>query len=144
VDDLTGSLIRLGLLAAGALLVAAFLAVTPSHRMWFSGLGASTMYAYLLHGFVVKVTERFHDALDSPRGIASMILFGAALATLLCTGPVRRAAKWAVEPDVSWAFTRLRRPAERKSMQEDSSPSISSFVGNYESGIRPGDVSREM
>ncbi len=144
VDDLTGSLIRLGMLAAGALLVAAFLAVTPRRRMWFSGLGASTMYAYLLHGFFVKVTERFHDALVNPLGVASMILFGVALATLLCTGPVRRATRWAVEPDVSWAFTRLRRPAERKSPKENSLSQISSFAGNRESGIRPGDVGREM
>ncbi|MGV9773664.1 acyltransferase family protein, partial [Streptosporangium sp. NPDC003464] len=60
VDDLTGSLVRLALLASGALLVAAFLAVTPSRRTWYSGLGMATMYAYLLHGLVVKVAERFY------------------------------------------------------------------------------------
>lgn len=144
VDDLTGSLIRLGLLAMGALLVGAFLAVTPRRRTWFSGLGAATMYAYLLHGFVVKVTERFHDALVNPAGVAMIILFGAVLATLLCTGPVRRMARWAVEPDVSWAFTRLRRPPERKQGQENSLPPISPFTVNSESGIRPGNVGREM
>ncbi|MEV0972741.1 acyltransferase family protein [Microtetraspora glauca] len=110
VDDLTGTLIRLAMLATGALLVMAFLAVTPAGRTWFTGLGAATMYAYLLHGFVVKVTERYNDVLVAPLGVAVMILFGVVLSAVLCTAPVRRLFRWAVEPDVSWAFTRLRRP----------------------------------
>ncbi|OPG12762.1 acyltransferase family protein [Microbispora sp. GKU 823] len=114
VDDLTGTLIRLAMLAVGALLVMAFLAVTPGRRTWFTGLGAATMYAYLLHGFVVKVAERFHDALVNPLGVAAMAVLGAVLAALLCTSPVRRAFRWAVEPDVSWAFTRLRRPGKKE------------------------------
>ncbi|GAA0383490.1 acyltransferase family protein [Microbispora corallina] len=113
VGDVTGTLIRLAMLAAGALLVAAFLAITPSRRTWFSGLGGATMYAYLLHGFAVKVAERFHSSLVNPVGVAAMIVFGVVLATVLCTPPVRRLFKWAVEPDISWAFTRLRRPGGR-------------------------------
>ncbi|GAA2850707.1 acyltransferase family protein [Streptosporangium fragile] len=112
VDDLTGSLIRLGMLAVGALLVAAFLAVTPSRRTWYSGLGAATMYAYLLHGLVVKVAERFYgDWAETVPGVVAVALFGVGLAALLCTGPVRRVTRWAVEPEMSWAFTRIRRPA---------------------------------
>ncbi|GAB3131494.1 acyltransferase family protein [Microbispora hainanensis] len=114
VDDLSGTLIRLALLAAGALLVAAFLAVAPSRRTWFTGLGAVTMYAYLLHGFVVKVAERFHDVLVNPLGVTAMAVSGVGLAALLCTPPVRRVFRWAVEPGVSWAFTRLRRPGRRE------------------------------
>nr|WP_221473124.1 acyltransferase family protein [Planomonospora venezuelensis] len=111
VDDLTGSLIRLGMLAAGVVLVAAFLAVTPSRRTWYSGLGAATMYAYLLHGFVVKVAERFYgDWAETVPGVAAVAAAGVGLAALLCTPPVRRVARWAVEPRMSWAFTRLRRP----------------------------------
>ncbi|MFC4011607.1 acyltransferase family protein [Nonomuraea purpurea] len=104
VDDLTGTLIRLGLLLAGAVLVAAFLAVTPARHTWFSGLGTATMYAYLLHGFVVKVAERLG------LGLPLSILLGVATATLLCTPLVRRLFHWAVEPRMSWAFTSLRRP----------------------------------
>ncbi|WP_433249205.1 acyltransferase family protein [Streptosporangium sp. CA-135522] len=112
VDDLTGSLIRLALLAAGALLVAAFLAVTPSRRTWYSGLGTATMYAYLLHGLVVKIVERFYgDWAATLPGVVVVALFGAGLAALLCTEPVRRVTRWAVEPRMSWAFTRLRKPA---------------------------------
>ncbi|MEV8630814.1 acyltransferase family protein [Streptosporangium sp. NPDC051023] len=112
VDDLTGSLIRLGLLAAGALLVAAFLAITPSRRTWYSGLGMATMYAYLLHGLVVKVAERFYgNWAETVPGVVAVSAFGVVLAALLCTPPVRKLTSWAVEPKMSWAFTRLRRPA---------------------------------
>ncbi|GAA1268702.1 membrane protein [Planotetraspora silvatica] len=113
VDDLSGSLIRLALLLTGALLVAAFIAITPRRRMWFTGLGAATMYAYLLHGFVVKVVERFYGRLDNPLGVMLVIVFGVVLATVLCTPPVQRLTRWAVEPNMSWAFTKLRRPESR-------------------------------
>ncbi|RVX47706.1 fucose 4-O-acetylase-like acetyltransferase [Nonomuraea polychroma] len=105
VDDLTGTAIRLGLLVAGAVLVAAFLAVTPARRTWFSGLGATTMYAYLLHGFVVKVAERFDLGLPLSIGL------GLVAATVLCTPPVRKLFHWAVEPRMSWVFTPLRKPS---------------------------------
>ncbi|MEU1384665.1 MULTISPECIES: acyltransferase family protein [unclassified Nonomuraea] len=105
VDDLTGTAIRLGLLAAGAVLVAAFLAVTPARRTWFSGLGSATMYAYLLHGFVVKGAERLG------LGLPLSLLLGVLTATLLCTPWVRGLFRWAVEPRMTWAFTPLRRPA---------------------------------
>ncbi|GAA5057852.1 fucose 4-O-acetylase-like acetyltransferase [Thermocatellispora tengchongensis] len=112
VDDLTGSAIRLGLLAAGALLVAAFLAVTPSRTTWYSGLGAATMYAYLLHGFVVKVFERFYgDWAETLPGVTAVALSGIGIAAVLCSPPVRRVTRWAVEPELQWAFTRIRRPA---------------------------------
>ncbi|GII86658.1 membrane protein [Sphaerisporangium siamense] len=110
VGDLAGSLIRLGMLAAGAVLVAAFVAVTPSRRTWYSGLGMATMYAYLLHGFVVKIFEPFGRELATPLGVTLMSLLGVVLATVLCTPPVRRLFRWAVEPDTSWAFTLIRRP----------------------------------
>ncbi|MEO3871684.1 acyltransferase family protein [Nonomuraea sp. B12E4] len=105
VDDLTGTAIRLALLVAGAVLVAAFLAITPARHTWFSGLGSATMYAYLLHGFVVKIAERLE------LGLFLSTVVGLVAATLLCTPPVRRLFHWAVEPRMSWAFTSLRRPA---------------------------------
>jgi fucose 4-O-acetylase-like acetyltransferase len=111
VDDLTGTAMRLALLAAGALLVFAFLAVTPTRRTWYSGLGAATMYAYLLHGFVVKTVERYYtDWAQTPLGLLAVTALATATATVLCTPPVRRLFHWAVEPRMSWAFTRLRRP----------------------------------
>ncbi|GIH27485.1 membrane protein [Acrocarpospora phusangensis] len=110
VDDLTGSAIRLALLVVGALLVAAFLAVTTSRRTWFTALGAVTIYAYLLHGFAVKVIERFHDYLVNPLGVALMLVVAVGLTAVLCTPFVRKLTRWAVEPDMSWAFNRRARP----------------------------------
>ncbi|MDH2426604.1 acyltransferase family protein [Sphaerisporangium sp. TRM90804] len=115
VNDLAGSAIRLGLLTAGAALVLAFLAVTPSRRTWYSGLGAATMYAYLLHGFVVKAVEPYYGGLRTPAGVALVIVLGVGLTVLLCSPAVRRLTGWAVEPDTSWAFTKIRRPRSRPS-----------------------------
>jgi hypothetical protein len=49
--------------------------------------------------------------MSTPAGVALAVLLGVAVATLLCTPPVRRLTRWAIEPDTSWAFTALRRPA---------------------------------
>ncbi|MFC6080326.1 acyltransferase family protein [Sphaerisporangium aureirubrum] len=112
VDNLTGSAMRLGMLMAGATLLCAFLAITPSRRTWYSALGAATMYAYLLHGFFVKVFQVYAKEMSTPAGVALAVLLGVALATLLCTSPVRRLTRWAIEPDTSWFFTALRRPTK--------------------------------
>ena len=94
--------IRLGLFALGALMVATVLALIPGRRLWFTALGAVTMYPYLLHGLVVKVAERvgIHGAAAAGGPLAALALTAGAvgLALLLTTPPVRRAARWAVEP----------------------------------------------
>ncbi|MGI8334187.1 acyltransferase family protein [Actinomadura scrupuli] len=113
-SNVTGTAMRLGLLVAASVLVAAFLAVVPRRRTWFTSLGGATLYAYLLHGFVTKLAAYlgWYDAraLHTVPGVLAVAAAGAVLATLLCTPPVRRAMHWALEPDMSWAFTALRRP----------------------------------
>jgi fucose 4-O-acetylase-like acetyltransferase len=114
VNNLTGSVVRLGLLAGAAILVAAFLTLVPAERTWFTGLGGATLYAYLLHGFFTKLMEYMHwyDAsfLHTLPGVVAVGASGALLATLLCSPPVRKVMHWALEPDMSWAFVPLRRP----------------------------------
>jgi fucose 4-O-acetylase-like acetyltransferase len=114
VGEVVGTAMRMGMLAASLLLSAAFLALVPTRLTWFSGLGAATLYAYLLHGFPVKLVHYEHwdraAWLHGPAGIAVAAVLGAALAIVLTTPPVRRALRWAVEPTISWAFTPLRRP----------------------------------
>jgi fucose 4-O-acetylase-like acetyltransferase len=114
VDDLTGSAMRLGLLAGAAVLVAAFLTLVPAGPTWFTGLGGATLYAYLLHGFFTKLMEYmgWYDAafLHTLPGVSGMAAAGAVLAAVLCTAPVRRFTRWALEPRMTWAFVPLRRP----------------------------------
>ena len=47
VSNLTGGVMRLGMLLAGATLVAAFLAVVPSRHRWYTRFGGATMACLL-------------------------------------------------------------------------------------------------
>jgi fucose 4-O-acetylase-like acetyltransferase len=108
VDDLTGTAMRVGLLVAATVLVAAFLAVVPARRRWFTGLGAATLYVYLLHGVPVKLAAYLgwydHPVVHSVGGVAVAAAAGAVVAVALATPPVRRATRWLVEPRMRWAF----------------------------------------
>jgi fucose 4-O-acetylase-like acetyltransferase len=110
VSDLTGAVMRLGMLLAGATLVAAFLAIVPARRMWFTRLGTATMYAYLLHGFGTKLMEArgWYDPswLHTVPGVVVAMTASAGFAMLLMTAPVRRVTRWAVAPTLDWAFTK--------------------------------------
>ncbi|MDI5965967.1 acyltransferase family protein [Streptomyces sp. SL13] len=100
--DLRYIAVRLALFAVSAVLAAAALALVPGRRVWFTALGALTMYPYLLHGLVVKVAERLgvHSAAAAGGPLAALALTAGAvcLALLLTTPPVRAVARWAVEP----------------------------------------------
>ncbi|MEU0333350.1 acyltransferase family protein [Streptomyces sp. NPDC006193] len=104
----TGPLMTLAMFGCALLLTACFLAWVPSRRTWFTALGAGTLYGYLLHGFVVKsclyagwfdVAERHGAA-----GALVVTVLAAAAVTLLCTKPVQRVFRFAMEPKMEWAF----------------------------------------
>ncbi|MFI6518871.1 acyltransferase family protein [Spirillospora sp. NPDC050679] len=114
VDNVTGTLMRLAMFACAFVLVAAFLTLVPKRRTWFTALGATTLYAYLLHGFVTRFLQ-FFDLWGMPWmntwwGIAIIIVCAAVVGTLLCSKPVVKVMSWALEPKLKWAFTGLRRP----------------------------------
>jgi fucose 4-O-acetylase-like acetyltransferase len=117
VDDLTGTLMRVGLLLASAALTAAFLAIVPARHRWFTSLGAATLYAYLLHGFVIRIAQYlgwYRIAwLHTPSGVAVTAAAGAVLAVVLCLPPVRLLTRWVIEPGMDWAFTPMSRPRTR-------------------------------
>ncbi|MEW2545263.1 acyltransferase family protein [Streptomyces sp. NPDC047002] len=105
----TGPVMELGLFCCSLVLTACFLAWVPGRSMWFTVLGTGTICGYLLHGFVIK-TAGFagvfddHPWLSAPAGEAVVSVTAAVVVTLLCTPPVRRAFRWAVEPEMAWAF----------------------------------------
>ena len=92
-------------MAAAALLTVAFLAVVPARRTRFTRLGAATMYAYLLHGFVTLYLS-YQDWYYRISGwqVLEVTLGCVAVTVALTTAPVRSAFRWVVEPRLDWMF----------------------------------------
>lgn len=120
-----GPVMVLAMFACSLLLTACFFAWVPRRRMWFTALGAGTLYGYLLHGFVVKFADYegwFRPAaLHSPLGELLVTVLAGAAVTLLCTRPVQRVFHCVMEPRMDWAFkqdaaelARARMPKERE------------------------------
>ncbi|MEU6084645.1 acyltransferase family protein [Streptomyces sp. NPDC047108] len=106
----SGAVMTVALFGCSMVLVACFLTWVPKRRMWFTALGAGTLYGYLLHGFLAK-GSRFWDWYDlpwlhTPEGEITVTVFAAAFITVLCTPPVRRVFRFTMEPTMEWAFKR--------------------------------------
>lgn len=71
----TGPVMVLAMFGCSLLLTACFFAWVPRRKMWFTALGAGTLYGYLLHGFVVKAGDFYgwfdHKWLHRPLGRSS-------------------------------------------------------------------------
>ncbi|MFJ8859812.1 acyltransferase family protein [Streptomyces sp. NPDC102451] len=111
-----GPVMTLAMFGCALLLTVAFLAWVPRRHMWFTALGAGTICGYLLHGFLVKGADYYdlfdrYEWLSGPLGLVVVSVVAAVAVTLLCTPPVRRALRFATEPDMNWAFRRS--PAKR-------------------------------
>jgi fucose 4-O-acetylase-like acetyltransferase len=108
VGWLEGGLARLGLLLTGLVLAVALLALVPRRPMWFTPLGAHTMYAYLLHGLVVLAALALGvfdlPVVQTPVGVVVTTAVAAATGWALMTRPVRRVARPVVEPDLRWLW----------------------------------------
>ncbi|MEE4418510.1 acyltransferase family protein [Streptomyces bugieae] len=108
-----GGLMQLAMFGCSLVLTACFLAWVPGRRMWCTALGAGTLYGYLLHGFLAKGSRWWHwyDAawIGTPWGHVVVTLIAAVVVTLLCTPPVRKVFRFAVEPRMHWAFRRAPR-----------------------------------
>lgn len=105
-----GPVMMLAMFGCSLLLTACFFSWVPSRRTWFTALGAGTMYGYLLHGFLVKGAGYLgwfdHAWLHRPLGEILVTVLAATAVTLLCTRPVRRVFRFAMEPKLEWAFNR--------------------------------------
>jgi fucose 4-O-acetylase-like acetyltransferase len=105
-----GPVMQLALFGCSLLLTACFFSWVPGRTMWFTVLGAGTLYGYLLHGFVLKAVDYRglfdHPALHRPLGEIAVTVTMAVTVTLLCTPPVRRVFRFVMEPRMEWAFKR--------------------------------------
>ncbi|WP_217145456.1 acyltransferase family protein [Streptomyces sp. AC627_RSS907] len=106
----SGPVLTLALFGCSVVLTACFFAWVPGRHMWFTTLGAGTIYGYLLHGFLVKegtYAGWFDEpVLQQPLGEVGLSVLAAVVITLLCTRPVRRVLRCVVEPRMEWAFGR--------------------------------------
>ncbi|MFF4396878.1 acyltransferase family protein [Streptomyces sp. NPDC001480] len=123
-----GPVMVVAMFGCSLLLTACFFAWVPGRTTWFTALGAGTLCGYLLHGFLVKFADYQgwfdHAALHRPLGEILVTVTAAAVVTLLCTAPVRRVFRFAMEPQMNWAFKqdaaelarerRLREPEREK------------------------------
>ncbi|WP_189781437.1 acyltransferase family protein [Streptomyces capitiformicae] len=106
-----GVVMTFALFGCSMLLTACFFSWVPRRKMWFTVLGAGTLYGYLLHGFLAK-GSRFWEWYDAyawvyqPLGELFVTFVAAAVITLLCTPPVQRMFRFAMEPKMEWAFKR--------------------------------------
>ncbi|GGT08716.1 acyltransferase family protein [Streptomyces chromofuscus] len=103
-----GPVMVLAMFGCSLLLTACFFAWVPGRHAWFTALGAGTLYGYLLHGFLVKAGDYRgwfeQDWLHRPLGQVLVSGLAAVAVTLLCTKPVQRVFRFAVEPKMAWAF----------------------------------------
>ncbi|MEU6671737.1 acyltransferase family protein [Streptomyces sp. NPDC046727] len=103
-----GPVMTLAMMGCSLVLTACFFAWVPRRHMWFTALGAGTLYGYLLHGFLVKFGDYRgwfeHPSLHRPLGEILVTLLAAAAVTVLCTRPVQRIFRFAMEPKMEWAF----------------------------------------
>ncbi|MET8947332.1 acyltransferase family protein [Streptomyces sp. NPDC004542] len=119
----SGPVMVVAMFGCSLLLTACFFAWVPRRKMWFTALGAGTLYGYLLHGFLVKFADYrgWFDqaALHRPLGEILVTVLAAAVVTLLCTGPVRRVFRFAMEPEMNWAFKQDAAELARERRQKE-------------------------
>ncbi|MEU9483874.1 acyltransferase family protein [Streptomyces decoyicus] len=104
----SGAVMTLAMFGCSLVLVACFFAWIPGRTMWCTALGAGTLYGYLLHGFLAKGSRfwNWYDApwVHTPWGAVLLTLAAGTVITVLCTPPVQRAFRFAMEPKMTWAF----------------------------------------
>jgi fucose 4-O-acetylase-like acetyltransferase len=128
---------RLLMYAVGTVLLLAVLAVVPSRRSWLTGIGAASIYIYLLHGFLVRGASSFHilDHVQSTLGIAVLVIVTIGVCLVLGSPLVRKLTQPLVEPRLTW----LMRPSED---HWSKSSATSSETGvDWQASTKPDSIS---
>ncbi|OLZ66678.1 hypothetical protein AV521_27765 [Streptomyces sp. IMTB 2501] len=107
-----GPVLTLAKTGCSLLLTACFFAWVPHRTRWFTALGAGTLYGCPLHGFLVQSADYRgwfdHARLRRPLGEVLVTLLAGTAVTVLCTKPVQRVFRFAMEPKTEWASSRTR------------------------------------
>ncbi|MFE5814049.1 acyltransferase family protein [Streptomyces sp. NPDC056479] len=105
-----GPIMTLATFGCSVVLAAGFLAWVPRRSTWFTALGAGTLYAYLLHGFIAQAAEHWGwytlPWLHHPAGEVTVTLLAAATMTALCAPAVQRPLRALPAWPARWAFRR--------------------------------------
>ncbi|WP_237322723.1 acyltransferase family protein [Streptomyces sp. JJ36] len=108
VPSWVGGTMYLALFGCALVLTACFFAWVPRRQRWFTALGAGTLYAYLLHVYPIKASREFGwyemAWVDHPLSRVAVTLLAAVMMTALCTAPVQRLFRFAMEPRMDWFF----------------------------------------
>lgn len=115
VGPIEGMITRGWLLTIAFVLTMAALSVIPHRSSWTTAFGGRTLYAYLLHGYVILFLDRQFDLWSSiePFGVWAVIaciVAGLLLANLLMTPMTARLFRPLFEPQLNWLF---RQPPPR-------------------------------
>jgi len=111
---------RLALMAVALVLCAAFFALLPRGRHFWTHFGQYTMYVYLLHSFVLypfRESGILRDLDPTWMWLPIVVAASVLIALGLATRPVRRIFRPLVEPRPGWLFAdpRLARRDGRRS-----------------------------
>ncbi|RCG26077.1 hypothetical protein DTL70_08430 [Streptomyces diacarni] len=138
VPSWAGAVMYLALFGCGLVMTACFLSWVPRRHMWFTVLGAGTLYAYLLHIFFIQGSRQFDwyemDWVDHPLSRVAITVLAAVMMTVLCTPWVTRLFKFAIEPKMDWFFKRDPGAMARK---RESSPTTGSAPASGEAARHP-------
>lgn len=113
--------VRLALMAAALVLSAAFFALVPRDRHWWTHFGQYTMYVYLLHSFVLypfRENGLLRNAEPTWVWLPAVVAGSVLIALGLATKPVRRVFRPLVEPRPAWLFAD-RTLARREGRRDD-------------------------
>jgi fucose 4-O-acetylase-like acetyltransferase len=104
LGTLAGFGARMLMYVIGTVLLLAVLAVVPTRRSWLTGIGAASLYVYLLHGFLVRGASSFHllDHVQSIVGIAVLVVLTTGVCVALGSPPVRKLTRPLIEPRLTW------------------------------------------
>lgn len=109
VGAIEGMITRGWFLTIAFVLTMAALSIIPKTRSWTSSFGERTLYAYLLHGYVILFLDReFHlweriEPYGAP-AVLACIIAGLIVANILMTPLVGKAFKPLFEPKLNWLF----------------------------------------